>query len=165
MRLADSLIDELEREAKSTVRMLERIPADRFDWKPHDKSMSIGQLAWHVANLPRVGVRGLKERKVDIDKARPPANAGQDLVAALRDSVAELKVALQATPDEVLLKERFAFVRGDETVTSFPLAGFIRTVVLNHSVHHRGQLSVYLRLLNIAVPAMYGRSADESAFG
>ena len=78
--------------------------------------------------------------------------------------VAQLKAALLATPDETLLKERFSFVRNGQPVVSFPMIGLIRTVVLNHSVHHRGQLSVYLRLMNIPVPAMYGTSADENTF-
>ncbi|PYQ53491.1 MAG: damage-inducible protein DinB [Acidobacteria bacterium] len=166
MRLAESLIEELEREAKSTVRMLERVPTDRFDWKPHEKSMSVGQLAWHVATLPLNGVLGLKSKVKEVGGVgpRPSPQGGQDLVATLNDSVAQLKAALQATPDETLIKERFSFVRNGQPVVSFPMIGLIRTVVLNHSVHHRGQLSVYLRLMNIPVPAMYGTSADESVF-
>ncbi|HYS55285.1 MAG TPA: DinB family protein [Thermoanaerobaculia bacterium] len=167
MRLAETLIDELEREAKSTARMLDRVPTDRFDWKPHEKSMSIGQLAWHVATVPLNGVNGLKTKIKEVGGIgpRPSPNAGQDLIAALNDSVAQLKAALQATSDETLLKDRFSFVRNGQPVVTFPMIGLIRTVVLNHSVHHRGQLSVYLRLLNIPVPAMYGTSADESMFG
>jgi uncharacterized damage-inducible protein DinB len=167
MRLAESLIDELEREAKSTARMLERVPTDRYDWKPHEKSMSIGQLAWHVATVPLIGVSGLKTRvrEVGAGGPRPSPKAGQHLVATLNDSVAQLKAALQATSDETLLKDKFSFVRDGQPVVTFPMIGLIRTVVLNHSVHHRGQLSVYLRLLNIPVPATYGTSADESMFG
>ena len=144
--------------------MLERVPADRLDWKPHEKSMSIGQLAWHVATLPRNGVLGLKEKKREVGLARPSPRTGDDLVGTFAASVAELKAALNETSDETLLKERFAFVRNGEPVFSFPLIGLIQTVVLNHSIHHRGQLSVYLRLLDIPVPAMYGTSADESLF-
>ena len=146
--------------------MLERVPTDRFDWKPHERSMSVGQLAWHVATLPLNGVSGLKSKVKEIGGIgpRPSPTTGQDLVATLHDSVAQLKAALLATPDETLLKERFSFVRNGQPVVSFPMIGLIRTVVLNHSVHHRGQLSVYLRLMNIPVPAMYGTSADESAF-
>jgi uncharacterized damage-inducible protein DinB len=164
MRIADSLIAELEREAKSTARMLERVPADRLEWKPHEKSMSIGQLAWHIAILPRLGARGLKEKKREVGQARPTPREGDDLVGTLKASVAELKEALAATSDEALLKERFAFERNGEKVVDFPLIGLIQTVILNHSIHHRGQLSVYLRLLNIPVPPMYGTTADESAF-
>ena len=164
MRIAEGLIAELEREAKSTVRILERVPADRLEWQPHEKSMSIGQLAWHIATLPRNGVLGLREKKREVGLARPSARTGDDLVGTFRTCVEELKAELTATSDETLLKERFSFVRNGETVVSFPLVGLIQTVVLNHSIHHRGQLSVYLRLLNIPVPAMYGTSADESMF-
>ena len=164
MRIAESLIAELEREAKSTVRMLERIPKDRLEWQPHEKSMSIGQLAWHVATLPRMGVLGLKEKKRETGQSRPAARTGDDLVGTFLTCVAELKAALMETSDETLLKERFLFQKNGETVISFPLIGLIQTVILNHSIHHRGQLSVYLRLLNIPVPAMYGTSADESMF-
>ncbi|MDQ6801869.1 MAG: DinB family protein [Acidobacteriota bacterium] len=164
MRIAEGLIAELEREAKSTVRILERVPADRLEWQPHEKSMSIGQLAWHIATLPRSGVLGLKEKKREVGLSRPSPRTGDDLVGTFTTCVAELKAALTATSDETLLKERFSFVRNGETVVSFPLVGLIQTVILNHSIHHRGQLSVYLRLLNIPVPAMYGTSADENAF-
>ena len=164
MRIAESLIAELEREAKSTVRMLERIPKDRLEWQPHEKSMSIGQLAWHVATLPRNGALGLKEKRREVGQARPSPRTGDDLVGTFRASVAELKAALMETSDETLMKDRFAFTKNGEPVVSFPLIGLVQTVVLNHSIHHRGQLSVYLRLLNIPVPAMYGTSADESQF-
>jgi uncharacterized damage-inducible protein DinB len=164
MRIADSLIAELEREAKSTVRILERVPLDRLEWKPHEKSMSIGQLAWHIATLPRGGVGGLREKKREVSLSRPPARAGDDLVGTFTTCVAELKAALTETSDETLLKERFCFVRNGETVVSFPMIGLIQTVILNHSIHHRGQLSVYLRLLDVPVPAMYGTSADENMF-
>jgi uncharacterized damage-inducible protein DinB len=160
MRIAESLIGELEREARSTIRMLERVPADRLEWKPHEKSMSIGQLAWHIATLPR----SLKEKRREVGLSRPAARTGDDLVGTFTTCVAELKAALIATSDETLLKERFSFERNGEKVASFPLIGLIQTVILNHSIHHRGQLSVYLRLLNIPVPAMYGTSADESVF-
>ena len=164
MRIAESLIAELEREAKSTVRILERVPADRLEWQPHQKSMSVGQLAWHIATLPHSGVMGLKEKKREVGLARPAARTGDDLVGTFRTSVAELKAALLETSDETLLKDRFAFVKNGEPVASFPLIGLIQTVILNHSIHHRGQLTVYLRLMDIPVPAMYGTSADENLF-
>jgi uncharacterized damage-inducible protein DinB len=164
MRIADSLIAELEREAKSTRRMLERVPPDRLEWKPHEKSMSIGQLAWHIATLPRNGVVGLREKKREVGLSRPSARTGDDLVGTFTTCVAELKSALSEISDETLLKERFSFVRNGEKVLDFPLIGLIQTVILNHSIHHRGQLSVYLRLLDVPVPATYGTSADESIF-
>ena len=164
MRLAESLIAELDREAKSTERILDRVPQDKLEWQPHPKSMSLGQLAWHIATLPASVMRGLAEGKREVSGSRPSAREGSDFVGTFRKNLSDLKAVLSATPDEVLLKERFAFVRNGEPVVSFPKLGLIRTVLMNHSIHHRGQLTVYLRLLDVPVPAMYGTSADENAF-
>src|SRR5581483_9511826 len=160
MKLTESLIAELEREGKSTERILDRVPADKLEWRPHAKSMSLGELAGHIARLPANAVYGLREGKIDVSRARPGVPTGTDFVATFRKNLEDLKSTLTATPDEVLLSERFAFVSGEETITSFPKLGLIRTVMMNHSIHHRGQLTVYLRLLDVPVPAMYGRSAD-----
>jgi uncharacterized damage-inducible protein DinB len=164
MSIAESFIAEMEREGKSTVRILERVPQEKLDWRPHPKSMTLGELAWHIATLPASAARGLREGTRDIGGARPGPRQGADFVAEFQRNVAALKSALAAISDEVLLRERFSFVRGEDVVTSFPKMAFIRTVLLNHSVHHRGQLTVYLRLLDVPVPAMYGTSADENAF-
>lgn len=166
MRLADAIIAELEREAVSTARILERVPPDKLDWAPHAKSMKLGQLAWHIATLPKSAIGALKSGERDVTKARPdttPATIG-DIVAEFRRNVADLKQTLSVTEDATLLNERFAFKRNDEVVTSFPKLAMLRTVLLNHSYHHRGQLTVYLRLLDVPVPAMYGTSADENLF-
>lgn len=164
MSIAESLMTEIEREGKSTTRILERVPREKLDWQPHPKSMTLGALASHIASLPAGVVIMLKEGKRDVSQARPgPARTG-DFVAAFQRNVAELKTALSAISDEVLLKERFSFMRGTEVLTSFPKIALIRTVMMNHSIHHRGQLTVYLRLLDVPVPAMYGSSADENLF-
>ena len=166
MTLAETIMAEAEREGKSTVRILERVPDDKLDWAPHSKSMSIGQLAWHIASLPKNAALGLRTGERDVSQSRPaprPANAG-DMVEAFRQNLAELKAVLSEMDDAKLMSERFAFKRDGEVVTSFPKIAFLRTVLLNHSYHHRGQLTVYLRLLDIPVPAMYGTSADENAF-
>src|SRR2546428_2124666 len=164
MGLAQSLIAEVEREAKSTERMLERVPQEKLDWQPHPKSMTLGQLAWHIASLPANAERGLREGKREVSGARPSPREGSDFVGTFRRNLDDLKAALSATPDEVLLTERFSFALHGEPVTSFPKLALIRTVMMNHSIHHRGQLSVYLRLLDVPVPATYGTSADENAF-
>ena len=165
MPLADAIIAELDREGKSTARILERVPREKLAWKPHAKSMSLGQLAWHIANLPIAALRMLREGRVEVGQARPAAapDEAQDLVEVFQRNLETLKNALLETSDAALM-ERFSFTRDGEPVTSFPKLGMIRTVLMNHSYHHRGQLTVYLRLLDIPVPAMYGRSADESAF-
>ncbi len=164
MSIAETFIAELEREGKSTVRILERVPQDKLDWRPHPKSMTVGELAWHIATLPASAAKGLREGKRDVAGSRPGPRGGVDFAAEFQRNLAELKNALAAMSDEVLTKERFSFLRGDEVVTSFPKMAFVRTVLLNHSVHHRGQLTVYLRLLDVPVPAMYGTSADEDGF-
>ena len=107
----------------------------------------------------------LRDGRVEVGKARPAANPDetQDLVEVFHRNLETLKSALLETSDAALM-ERFSFTRDGEPLTSFPKLGMLRTVLLNHSYHHRGQLTVYLRLLDIPVPAMYGRSADESAF-
>jgi uncharacterized damage-inducible protein DinB len=159
------LIDEMDREASTTARVLGVVPTDKLDWAPHPKSMQLGQLAWHLASLPRSVMNGLRTGERDIAQARPdPRPADGDLVASFNENIAELKKALMATDDATLLKEQFAFKNKGEVVTSFPKVALIRTVLLNHSYHHRGQLSVYLRLLDVPVPSIYGRSADENPF-
>lgn len=165
MPLADAIIAELVREGKSTARILERVPREKLAWKPHAKSMSLGQLAWHIASLPKAALRMLRDGRMEVGQARPaPApDEAQDLVEVFQNNLETLKNALSETSDAALM-ERFSITRDGEPLTSFPKLGMIRTVLLNHSYHHRGQLTVYLRLLDIAVPAMYGRSADESQF-
>ncbi len=166
MTLAESLIAELEREGQGTGKILQRVPMDRIDWKPHAKSMSLGQLAWHIATLPRSGVIRLREKKREVTGGgvRPGPAGRDDLAATFQQSLEALKAELSATSDQTLMQERFSFVRNGEPIVSFPLLGMIRTVIINHSIHHRGQLTVYLRLLEVSVPAMYGTTADESAF-
>lgn len=166
MRLADGLIAELEREAASTERILARVPSDRLAWTPHPKSMTLGALASHIAMLPAQAISMLRDGERDVAQARPsgPLRSAGEIVDAFKKNVAALKDVLSQTEDAVLLNERFAFKNNGEVISSFPKLGAIRTVLMNHSYHHRGQLTVYLRLLDVPVPAMYGRSADENAF-
>ena len=166
MSLAETIVAELERESVSTVRILERVPGDKLDWQPHAKSSTIGQLAWHIASLPKSAAAMLRSGERDVALAKPdprPAQPG-DMVEAFRRNVAELKETLSSMDDAALINERFAFKRNGEVMISMPKIGMLRTILLNHSYHHRGQLSVYLRLLDVPVPAMYGTSADENLF-
>ena len=166
MSLAETIVAELEREAVSTVRMLERVPADKLDWTPHAKSSALGQLAWHIASLPKNAIGMLRTGERDFALARPDPRPEQpgDMVEAFRRNVAELKETLSSMDDKTLLNERFSFKRNGEVLISMPKIAALRTILLNHSYHHRGQLSVYLRLLDVPVPAMYGTSADENLF-
>ena len=165
MPLADAILAEVDREGKSTVKILERVPADKVDWRPHAKSRSLGELAWHIANLPANAVRMLREGRLEVGSARPPTlpPGETDFAGVFQRNVEMLRNALAETSDATLM-ERFSFTRQGEPVVSFPKLGMLRTVLLNHGYHHRGQLTVYLRLLDVAVPAIYGRSADEEAF-
>src|ERR1700693_1726080 len=165
MPLADAILAELDREGKSTVRILERVPSDKLDWTPHTKSRTLGQRAWHIASLPANAVRMLREGRVEVGSARPPSlPAGEtDFAGVFQRNVETLRNALAETSDATLM-ERFSFTRNGEPVLSFPKLGMLRTVLLNHCYHHRGQLTVYLRLLDVAVPVIYGSTADEDAF-
>lgn len=165
MALADAFIAEVEREGASTARILERVPKDKLAWRPHPKSSSLGELAWHIASLPAGAIVMLRDGERDVSKARPSTMPPDpDFVATFQQNVTNLKDVLSKTDDQVLLNERFAFKNAGEVVASMPKLAMIRTVLLNHSYHHRGQLTVYLRLLDVPVPAMYGRSADENTF-
>jgi uncharacterized damage-inducible protein DinB len=165
MPLADAILVELEREGKSTARILERVPSAKVDWKPHPRSRSLGQLAWHIATIPANAVRMLREGRVEVGVARPPSlpEGETDFAGVFQGNLEALRNALNETSDATLM-ERFSFTRQGEPVLSFPKLGMIRTVMLNHTYHHRGQLTVYLRMLDVAVPVIYGSTADEDAF-
>ncbi len=162
MALARSLVAELEQEGKSTVRMLARVPLDHLDWVPHPKSMSLGRLAWHLASIPATAVRLVGVGRFDLADARPPQTTNApDFVAAYERNLAEVVASIGAMDDDAL-REPFTLLRGGTVVIETRKVVIIRTVLMNHSYHHRGQLSVYLRLLDVPLPATYGTSADET---
>jgi uncharacterized damage-inducible protein DinB len=166
MRLIDPSIMELDREASSTRKMLERVPEGKLDWAPHPKSMTLGKLATHVATLPSWS-NSLKDDGFDVGvnsvgvPPAPPTTAG--LLALFDKTIADAKVALSALDDARAMGLWTLSMKG-KTVFSMPRLAVVRMMILNHSVHHRGQLSVYLRLLDVPVPGMYGPSADENPF-
>ena len=164
--LANAFIGELERESASTERLLERVPVDKAGWRPHPRSTALGALAWHIANIPR-RVSGLVAAgSFDITQARPGAAGDHnDYVAELKASVEEAKRILSSIDDAAMMAKSFRFRRGEETLRELPVLGAIRSIMLNHTYHHRGQLTVYLRLLDVPVPPMYGNTADENPFG
>lgn len=161
MRIADGLIQELEQEAKTTRRVLERMPEEKLSWRPHKKSMSLGQLALHVAQTPG-GVAEIA--KADLPAPpnfqRPEATSRQELLDALEASVAAARSALDDWDDAAMM-ETWTMSDGDNVLMSVPRVGLLRAVMLNHWYHHRGQLLVYLRLLDESVPSVYGPTADE----
>ena len=162
MSITDALLAEFEHEMKTTRRLLERVPADRGDWKPHDKSSSLSQLVLHIANIPFWLTTTLK--RTELDAAAPgekrSLTSTEALLAEFDRKVADAREALTAaTADD--LKVPWTLRAGDHVVFTMPRAVTLRTFVMNHLIHHRGQLTVYLRLLDVPLPSSYGPTADE----
>ncbi len=161
-------LGDFEQEVALTRRVLERVPDDRFDWKPHPKSFSIGHLATHLSNLPFWLISILGADEFDLASV-PPTNPDElpktrDAVLAKFDgNVAAVRAALQAADDEALTRP-WTLRKGEHVVMTVPRVAAIRTVGVSHIVHHRGQMTVYLRLLDIPVPGVYGPSADDPNF-
>jgi uncharacterized damage-inducible protein DinB len=158
------MIVELAHESETTRRVLERVPEHRLPWKPHAKSMSLGQLALHVAQLP-LGITTLVERLTVEMPAVPldePASR-REILDALDRSVAHATERLAAWGDEGLAAP-WTLTHGGAVLIARPRGEVLRSIMLNHTYHHRGQLTVYLRLLDVALPPVYGPTADESPF-
>jgi uncharacterized damage-inducible protein DinB len=164
MPIKDGLLVEFDHEMGTTRKLLERLPDDRLPWKPHQKSMSLGGLATHLAHLPSWGSIILNEPFFDL-AAGPPnipeKKSRGEILAGFDECRARTRAALDKTDAELLAS--WALRRGTYEMFSMPRAAAFRTFVLYHIVHHRGQLSVYLRLNDVPVPAIYGPSADERA--
>lgn len=161
--LSQSFIPEIKHEAGSTKRMLERVPADKFDWKPHPKSMSLGRLAAHVAELPGFLNSILTMDEFDFTKGHYKPEAPQtpeELLSVFQQKIDQVIQTLEATSDEHM-QANFTLRSGDHVIASLPRKIAVRSMALNHIIHHRGQVAVYLRLLDIPVPGLYGPSADE----
>ena len=164
MTLTERLIGELTQEADATRRVLERVPEDKLSWKPHAKSMSLGQLALHVAMIPGRIADLVSEPEREIPNVpRPEAKSVEELTSTLSASVAHAIEKLRGWGDEGL-DVGLRLTRNGKTVLQMPRYNMIRAVMLNHWYHHRAQLTVYLRLLDVPVPAVYGASADEVPF-
>ena len=162
--MIEALIQELEQEAQTTRRVLERVPGDQLAWKPHAKSMSLGQLALHVATTPGMVSEFVRQSPFPMPKfTQPAATSTAELVPALEQTVVQAKQNLRAIGDAGL-GNTWRVVDGDKELMAMPVAGVLRFIMLNHWYHHRGQLSVYLRELNVPVPSIYGPSADENPF-
>ncbi|MEO7984767.1 MAG: DinB family protein [Bacteroidota bacterium] len=165
MTLIESFHKELDREAATTRKMLERVPEEHYDWKPHEKSMTLKQLATHVAEIPTW--LGLVLSTSELDFAangyKPTAIAnGQELISFFERSIAEGKAALGAANDEQL-KATWTMRSGENIFASDPKDEVLRGCFCQ-VVHHRAQLGVYLRLLNVPIPGSYGPSADDQNF-
>ncbi len=155
---------DLERELDVTRRVLERVPDDKLEWQPHEKSFSLGGLATHVANLPTWITLTLGTPGIDFAEPMPRIEAAGSAAEVLRRFDENVDAALQAVgaADDALLAETWTMRHGDHVISADPKSLVLRLWAINHIVHHRAQLSVYLRLLDLPVPSVYGPSADES---
>ncbi|MCC6906824.1 MAG: DinB family protein [Phycisphaerales bacterium] len=163
MSIAHSMLQEFERELPTTRKFLERLPDDRLTWKPHEKSMTAGQLALHIAQSPQ----GVLNLSLEDEAAPPDFSAGppqpqtkREVLEAL-DTGADFVRGVLPTLDDERMRHTFRVVRDGETMLAMPRADFLRAILLNHWYHHRGQLGVYLRLVGAKVPSSYGPSGDE----
>jgi len=162
MPICESLIQELDVEAAVTRRLLERVPDDKLSWKPHDKSMPMGRLATHIAELPSWGKVTIEQDVLDIGGFTPTSlDSTQEIVDAFDKNVADFEAILARTSDDEFGKTWRMTYKGQEVFSS-PKIGVVRSTVMNHMVHHRGQLTVYLRLSDVPLPMTYGPSADET---
>jgi uncharacterized damage-inducible protein DinB len=163
MGVSDAFLQEIEHEGKTTRRVLERVPADRLEWRPHPKSMSLGELALHVARVPGAISSWCLEDTSNLGGSppEPEVRSTDELIKQHDASIAKAKEVLGTLGDSGL-QRNWQGVAGGTTVMAMPKVALFRSVALNHWYHHRGQLSVYLRLLGVPVPSIYGPSADES---
>jgi len=162
----EPMLNEFREEVATTRRVLERVPKDKLAWKPHPKSMSLGQLALHVALIPGNLSKLAQLEEFDASQANflPPAPGSVDEIhTAFEQSVRSAEECLSCMSEQAALGNWRLTFHGKE-IFSKPRVGLLRSIMLNHWYHHRGQLSVYLRLLDVPVPIIYGRSADESPF-
>ena len=165
MKMIDVLLAEMDQEAQSTARVLERVPQAQLSWRPHAKSMSLGQLALHVATLPGNVAELASHATIPEPPAYIQAEAATsaELVPALKASLAKAREVLGGMEDAKLM-ETWRLMSGGKELMALPRAAVIRMIMLNHWYHHRGQLLVYLRMHNVPLPSVYGPTADENPF-
>jgi uncharacterized damage-inducible protein DinB len=163
--MIDGMLQELEQEAQTTRRVLERVPGSQLAWRPHEKARTLGQLALHVAIVPG----GVAELIASPSPAQAPTfsdpspASAAELVPALEQSIAKAKQVLGGMNDAALMAP-WRMMQGERELFAVPRAALLRSIMLNHWYHHRGQLTVYLRQLGVPVPSIYGPSADENPF-
>ena len=169
MPINQALLGEFDYEMQGTRKALERVPEDKFDWAPHPKSMTLGRLAKHVAEIPGWFKETMTLDSLDVapggksEEFKPVKNR-QELLALFDQHVAAGRKALAEATDDARMMKPWALLANGKTIFSMPRVQVARGFVMNHLVHHRGQLTVYLRLNNVPVPALYGPSADEGNF-
>jgi uncharacterized damage-inducible protein DinB len=166
MAIKDALLPEFDHETGATRRLIERVPDADLGWRPHEKSYTMGQLAEHIAGIPRWVALTCNHAAIDIDTVaeadrrpqQPESTAS--IIATLDASVAEARRALAEQTDGALMAP-WTFRQGGREIFTMPRASVLRSFIMNHMIHHRGQLTVYLRLRNVPLPSLYGPTADE----
>jgi uncharacterized damage-inducible protein DinB len=161
MTISEMLLPEFDNEMTNTRKILDCVPEEKLTWKPHEKSMTMGRLASHVAELPYWVTVTIKEDKLELTPEMNPFNAATkaELISQFESNIAAAREAIAGATDEQLGKI-WSLIYGGHPVFSLPRAAVLRNMVMSHLIHHRGQLSVYLRLNDVAIPGMYGPSAD-----
>ena len=161
MTISETLLPEFDHEMANTKAMLECVPEDKFSWKPHEKSMTMGRLASHCAEMASWAVFTINQDKLELTPDMKPFNAStkKELLDGFAGFTADARKAIQDASDADLGKT-WSLIYEGKPVMSMPRASVLRSMVMNHIIHHRAQLSVYLRLNNIPIPGMYGPSAD-----
>jgi uncharacterized damage-inducible protein DinB len=166
--ISEALLPEFDQEMANTRKVLERCPEEHYGWKPHAKSFSMGALATHVADNPSWGVEVITKDSFDVAPVGAPpykqdtATSRQELLAKFDKNAAAMRAALEGASDQDLMKE-WSLLMGGKILFAMPRIGFLRSFVMNHTIHHRAQLTVYLRLNDVPVPGLYGPSADEQS--
>src|SRR5436305_3786999 len=169
MRISETLLPEFDLEMANTRKTLARVPDDKLDWKPHEKSMTMRSLASHLSNLAGWPVYVIDRDSLDVspvgeDPLRvPPINSTEEALETFDKNVAAARAAIAGASDEDLLKP-WSLLAGGKNIFTMPRIATLRGMVMNHTIHHRAQLGVYLRLNDVPVPSIYGPSADESPF-
>lgn len=164
MKLADTMLMELDQEAQTTKRVLDRIPEDKLSWKPHPKAFSLGQLALHIASVPAsVTAAAVPDTMEAPNFSQPEPRSRQEVLDTFSKSLESARAALKKM-DDARLNSTWSLTKNGKVLMSVPRIAFLRSILMNHNYHHRGQLSVYLRMLDVPVPSIYGPSADENPF-
>jgi uncharacterized damage-inducible protein DinB len=169
MKLSEMMLPEFDHEMANTRKTLERVPDEKLDWKPHEKSFSLGGLATHLANIPSWTANTFDQDELDIaPPGAPPfrleqAKSRSELLKAFDKNVAAARAALAGASD-ASWQGSWSLLNGGNKIFTLPRTAVMRGFVMNHLIHHRAQLGVYLRLLDVPVPSIYGPSADESGF-
>ena len=169
MSISETILPEFEHEMANTRKTLERVPNDKFAWKPHEKSSSLGGLASHLASIPSWTEHTFDGNELDVaPPGQPPYRPEEkkttaELLAAFDENVASARAALEKATDENW-QAKWSLLMGGKTIFTLPRTAVMRGFIMSHSIHHRAQLGVYLRLLDVPVPSIYGPSADEGGF-